>query len=479
VVPSSEARPSAARAALCLFTLALGACAFRAGYDEVALTCELPTECTSGLCVDGICAPDFPDAGPDQPDAGTEDASDTPDAGDLPDADPSAPDAGIDPPAPVACGSMFLLRDDFDDGVRDSQWIPRADTGATVAESGGRLVIGLAAGSAPAEGSYRSKASYDLRSSSVAVTVSKVAGEITALEVRDFADRGAAIGVEGSALLAMTLDADAETTRVAVVYDPVAHRHWRLRESAGTLFWETSPDRDTWTAIHSEALPMTGTYGFAYLLAWGQRPIAGEAWFDDFNLPVTASPGFCKASSVKDTFDDGTLAPSFNNWVASGGCSGREANGRLELTFPGIGDSWCGAETSQLLDLRNDAVSVEVLVPFASGMQTFFEVVTLDRDKIEMVQLQGVLYMSIYRNGSQVTRASTVYDPTAARFWRLREASGTIVWEISPNGSTWTPRFSAPTAIDVSAVIIDMAGGHNPPGPGSTQVVRYDRLSSP
>lgn len=35
------------------------------------------------------------------------------------------------------------------------------------------------------------------------------------------------------------------------------------------------------------------------------------------------------------------------------------------------------------------------------------------------------------------------YDSTAHRWWRLREASGTLHWETSPDGSTWTSRRTA------------------------------------
>lgn len=34
-------------------------------------------------------------------------------------------------------------------------------------------------------------------------------------------------------------------------YDPVAHKFLRFRETSGTTYWETSPDRSTWTVIDS------------------------------------------------------------------------------------------------------------------------------------------------------------------------------------------------------------------------------------
>jgi hypothetical protein len=39
----------------------------------------------------------------------------------------------------------------------------------------------------------------------------------------------------------------ADANQTTLTYDPVAHAWWRLRESAGSVFWETSPDNVTWT----------------------------------------------------------------------------------------------------------------------------------------------------------------------------------------------------------------------------------------
>lgn len=473
--PGSE-RSSCALLIAGALALAAGGC-FRAGYDELAATCTTATDCAGALCVDGVCAgiePGSPDADPGAPDADPN----------APDADPSAPDAGspdasIGPPPPTPCGSMQLLRDDFDDGVAGPEWIPSAPSGVTVSEAAQYLAIRLAAGSADIEGVYRSRNAYDLTSSEVSVEVLDVAGEITALEVRDFAERGAAIGVEGGNLLALTLDADTESTRASVRYSATSHRYWRLREASGTLFWETSPDRATWSTLHSQALPMPGTYAYAYLLAWGQIATVSEARFDDLNTPAATVPAFCKAGSVQDGFDDGALAGTWNAWVGSGACTHRETGGVAQMSFTGSGDEFCGIETSQLVDSTDTTVSVEVIAPPQdSTFYTWIELVSPDHDhKVEFQFGDGLLYMLMTLRGSQVFAASTPYNATNHRYLRLRESAGRTYWDVSANGTSWNQLASAPTQVDLRAVILDLAGGHRSPGPGSARTLRYDKLN--
>lgn len=426
----------AAMVAVCL----AGGCAFRSGYDDLGS-----------------------DPGSD---AGA-------------DGDPGAgPDAGPAPATP--CGSMALLRDDFGDTVTGAQWYSTVGSGVRVVETAGHLAIALGTGTAGVEGRYTSRNAYDLRASSIAATVLRTTGEYTAIEVRDPDRRGGAIGVERTTLVALVLDDAIETQRAQVAYDPARHRHWRLREAGGTLHWETSADLATWSLLHAEPLPMTGTLAHARLVAWGQTTAGGEAWFDDVNLPAPAMPGFCPASSVRDDFDDGVVARSYNNWSSMGPCTGREVDGAFELSFSGSGDAWCGVETRQLVDLRDDAISIEV--PTAPGFSTaeaFFEALTPAGDKVQMGRGPGGLFTEIRQGNRQPAWQEIPYDPVFHRFWRLRESGGQTYWDTSADGVTWTNRFSAATAIDVSAVIIDAAAGHWNPGPRTPFVVRYDRLNAP
>jgi hypothetical protein len=63
-------------------------------------------------------------------------------------------------------------------------------------------------------------------------------------------DGQAALKVDEGELVARI--GDQET---AVLYTKASHRWWRIRESGGTLFLESSPDGHSWTVIHSGSTP--------------------------------------------------------------------------------------------------------------------------------------------------------------------------------------------------------------------------------
>lgn len=61
-------------------------------------------------------------------------------------------------------------------------------------------------------------------------------------------------------------------------------------------------------------------------------------------------------------------------------------------------------------------------------------------------------------NGSSDTTTGT-YDATNYRYLRLREASGTIYWETSPNGYSWTTRRSKSALVSVSVADVLLSTG--------------------
>jgi hypothetical protein len=439
------------------------ACGFRAGYDAVGLPCSTEADCTD---VDAapVTAPDASadvDAGAD---AGAE-------------VDAAAPADASTAPMLVGCGSTLLLSDNFDDGSLHAQWRTSVDPGVTAFESEGHVAIRLTSGAGDGGGVVESTSLLDLRGAEASVLVIQLGAVRTSLEFRDYLDNGAAIAVENGALIAQVLARGVRSTAVASVYDADRMHYWRLREAGGTLFWEVSADRATWTTLYSRALPTTSTWGSVSLRAYGAVGFSSESWFDDVTPPTGNVPGFCAASSLQEGFDT-TPAARWTAWTGTS-CIGQQANGRYELSFTGYGDSWCGLQTRQLVDLRDDAASIEVVsAPGAGNFSTFIEAVSMDgADEIELRRESNGLWFELRQNGVNRVSRNLPYDPVAHRFWRLREAGGVVYWDVSANGATWTTLISAVNTIDVSAVVIDLVAGHWSPGPGWAQTARFDRYS--
>jgi hypothetical protein len=72
----------------------------------------------------------------------------------------------------------------------------------------------------------------------------------------------------------------------SIAYSPTEHRWLRIREAAGTLYQETSPDGVTWTERGSAATPwwigqVTVNLGAG---TWSYTDTPGRAEFDNVNL---------------------------------------------------------------------------------------------------------------------------------------------------------------------------------------------------
>jgi len=76
---------------------------------------------------------------------------------------------------------------------------------------------------------------------------------------------------------------------VTVVYSPSVHTWWRIRESEGTVYWETSTNSRTWTVHRSKILNNLLVDSIIIQLFsgfWGSETNPGFAVFDNFNIPA-------------------------------------------------------------------------------------------------------------------------------------------------------------------------------------------------
>lgn len=186
------------------------------------------------------------------------------------------------------------LRDTFDDNAIDTTvW----SSSRYAQEVGGRLEIRPIANETTWE-SYLTNGWYDLTDSSITVEVVQTTSTYTFIEAR----------VEGDNNNKMTMwysYGTLETDNIGIPYDPVAHRWWRMRERAGTLYWEVSPDGYGWTVIDSAPMPTPLSQVQVVLAAGAQTPSPnpGVALFDNLNMPpgvpVAVPDRSCEAFRIR------------------------------------------------------------------------------------------------------------------------------------------------------------------------------------
>lgn len=70
----------------------------------------------------------------------------------------------------------------------------------------------------------------------------------------------------------------------------------------------------------------------------------------------------------------------------------------------------------------------------------------------------GTLYMRHVRLGVE-TEESVPYDGTSMRWLRLGESSGSFYWDTSPDGVTWTQRYTFTSILNVSSVTLGIGAG--------------------
>jgi hypothetical protein len=190
------------------------------------------------------------------------------------------------------------LVDDFDDNVTDpALWTATTTVGPLIErirEVNGRLEI-RPAGTPLGYARYDSVQSYDLEGSLTGVEVVRTLRQTLGASTQFTAVAGAGNSVGFSAsntdLSVFRYLGGAFAQLAEVSYDPAAHRWWRLRESDGTTFWETSPDNATWTVLHSMPNPFALTAVTVRLEAGVSGTAVGApgvAIFDNVGLAETS-----------------------------------------------------------------------------------------------------------------------------------------------------------------------------------------------
>jgi hypothetical protein len=205
--------------------------------------------------------------------------------------------------ASPASGNLPLLEtltDDFNDNSQDTaKWRTGNITGytgdpsTTVSETSGQLQITTVS---PADtgthyNGYTSVDPWCLTGSYAAVRVVQAIQQgstdtILAVGIQEASDADHLSWlVEGTTLYFLKRDGSTQTILFSTTYSPTTHLWWRIRESGGTVYADTSADGANWTNRASTTVSWSTGSVYAELNAgaYGTDP-SGTAIFDDFNV---------------------------------------------------------------------------------------------------------------------------------------------------------------------------------------------------
>ena len=192
----------------------------------------------------------------------------------------------------VAAPNVNTLTDSFPTQVdKGSTWITSSPV--TVWDASGRAKI-------PCTAAYPNLGStlYDLTGSAVFALVSPAIGgsRETFLQVLLDVNNKLEIfvsGNTGSNLSCRKMVAGTPTVLASTPYSSTTHAWWRIRESGGTVFFDTAPDGQTWTNLGSTtvaaSIPVT-SFTPNFISGYYGSETAADTFIDNVNLtPVIAN----------------------------------------------------------------------------------------------------------------------------------------------------------------------------------------------
>lgn len=197
------------------------------------------------------------------------------------------------------------LQETFNGGVLNAGvW---ATYSGTPAVSGSALTLTIASGAANYHG-ITSVASYDLTSSYVQSELTNAGNQaLASLETYPLfleldANNALMFIVTGNATTVYEKVAGVTTFLNSAAYSTTAHRFFRIRESDNIIYWETSPDKVSWSVLHSKdvaTLFAVTSLKIVVLAGVYASEVSGTAiTVDNINLTQKAvNPKFVKTSS--------------------------------------------------------------------------------------------------------------------------------------------------------------------------------------
>jgi hypothetical protein len=165
-------------------------------------------------------------------------------------------------------------------------------------------------------------------------------------------------------------------------------------------------------------------------------------------------------ATLSDNFNDNstnlTLWP--NSYTSTAGYA--ETGGQLVITLANGTTGYAGYVSGNY-DLSGSSAFVQVrqVANTSTLADTLLELDIDGNNSMSWLEEGGTLYARYVVGGSGNNAGSLTYSSTSHKWWRIREASGTIYWDTSADGINWTNQFSVANPIAVTALQVNLVAG--------------------
>lgn len=202
-------------------------------------------------------------------------------------------------------------------------------------------------------------------------------------------------------------------------------------------------------------------------MSWAYQPLTpGAALLNGTPLIET----------LTDDFDDNSLSAQWTEWFTG---FYNETSQQLQITS-NTSPEYRGGVSTGSYQLTDSSTYIEV-VHALTGLTdagTFYQVLVDASHTITFYVYNGTLIAEYQISGVYTTVASGTYNSTSHRWWRIRETSGTLYYEVSADGVSWSTFASVATPFNVDLAQLSIFIGTDSAN-GSTDTAIFDNQNTP
>jgi hypothetical protein len=208
------------------------------------------------------------------------------------------------------------------------------------------------------------------------------------------------------------------------------------------------------------------------------NPLTAEIISADCRVSIYATYR-TKVENLTDNFNDNSInATLWNDDNTS------ETGGQMVVTATTGQGTYNGIASDELWDLTESSAFIELVNAGDTSLSFTTYILELYNDTVDLywgIEYGATDEIVAYKSPDQSTYTEiyrATYDSSVHKWFRIREASGTVYWDTSADGANWTNRASDATGYDLTA--LNVFFGVENPGSGSTTVIfdNFNHLTS-